>query len=218
VSSKSKLRASICRHFAKPPGVIGNFSKMHIKQKDFEIEIFPDNLFEEDSSDNINCYENIYMNNSEFQPSTKIGIKIFRNHLEIKSVIIISEGGATGISENSFVMNEDKILICCGCTIFCLSIPNLELEWKTKADEITCFGILKHKEDYIIHGELEISKLNSNGKILWSNSGADIFVTLNDENNLILFDKYLTVKDFENRTYKFSYSGENFTDMKQFEK
>ncbi len=189
---------------------------MCIKIEDFELKMSLDNNFEENSSDNINYYDNVYLNKSEYQPSTKIGMKIFENNVPIHSSIIISGGGATPITQNSYVLENDRIFICCGFSIFCLSIPNLKLEWKTKVDDITCFEIFKHNDDYIIHGELEISKINKNGEILWSNSGADIFVTLHGDNNLVLSENYISVKDYENRIYKFDYLGNDLTDMKQF--
>ena len=184
---------------------------MCIKIEDFELKMSLDNNFEVNSSDNINSYEYIYLNKSEYQPSTKIGMKILENNIPIHSSIIISGGGATAINENSYVVEQKRILICCGFSIFCLSIPTLKLEWQTKVDDITCFEIYKHNHDYIIHGELEISKINKDGKILWSNSGADIFVTVHGENKLILSENFISVKDYENRIYKFDYLGNDLS-------
>ena len=57
----------------------------------------------------------------------------------------------------------------------------MNLKWNTQADEVTCFQIYVLQEDYIIHGELEISRIDKNGNIKWQYSGADIFVTSDGE-------------------------------------
>jgi ABC-type ATPase with predicted acetyltransferase domain len=41
------------------------------------------------------------------------------------------------------------------------------LLWWTKADQATFFEINKYQESDIIHGELEISRLDKDGKITW---------------------------------------------------
>ena len=81
---------------------------------------------------------------------------------------------------------------------------------------MTCFEIFKKGDFYIVHGELEITKLNENGKILWQKGGADIFTTISGKNDFKLTEKYIIATDWENRIYKFDYEGNEYTDMKQF--
>ena len=42
---------------------------------------------------------------------------------------------------------------------------------------MTCFGIHFLDEDYVIHGELEITRLDKDGKIVWQYIGRDIWTT-----------------------------------------
>ncbi len=49
----------------------------------------------------------------------------------------------------------------------------------------------------ISHGEVEIAKLDFNGKILWTVGGKDIFT-----GNLRLDEKYIYVTDFNNELYR----------------
>ena len=79
----------------------------------------------------------------------------------------------------------------------------MTLLWRTKADTATCFEIYKYQDRSIIHGELEISRLNIRGKILWQQISADIFTTLDGENNFLLTDNYILATDWENNKYKF---------------
>jgi len=97
-----------------------------------------------------------------------------------------------------------------------LSIPELTLLWRTHADQGTCFEIYKYQGSYIVHGEFEISRLHKNGKIIWQQSGADIFTTIEGRKDFELTDKYIIATDFENRVCKFDYDGNSFTDKAQF--
>ena len=82
-----------------------------------------------------------------------------------------------------------------------------KITWRTKADTATCFEIYKYQESYIIHGELEISRLDNDGKILWQKIGADVFTTLDGEDNFVLTDNNILATDWENNKYKFDYHG-----------
>jgi len=84
----------------------------------------------------------------------------------------------------------------------------LSLLWRTKADRATCFEIYKYQDSYIIHGELEIARLDKNGKILWQQSGSIIFTTLDGKDNFIITDNYILATDWENRKYKIDFNGQ----------
>jgi hypothetical protein len=89
----------------------------------------------------------------------------------------------------------------------------LDLLWQTKGDPATCFQIFKYKDDYIVHGELEITRVGNDGKIVWQRGGADIFVTLNSsEKDFLVTEDYMLATDWENRTYKFDFDGNEIAD------
>ncbi|MCK8143367.1 hypothetical protein MW871_16035 [Flavobacterium sp. I-SCBP12n] len=182
----------------------------------YKVEIFAEETFESGFTDNKNKYDFEYLETENNYISTYFCIKLFENEKLIKSIVIGSEGGKIRISENIKVIEENRIIICCGNKIFCLSLPELKLMWKTKADDICCFEVYKKSDFYIVHGEIEISKLDNNGKILWHKSGADIFTPLKGADIFELNEKYIIATDWENRIYKFDYDGNEFTDMTQF--
>lgn len=152
-------------------------------------------------------YERVYFDESEFVFPTKVGVKVLTNSCLIQSAIIGSIGGGTGIHRSSQVIEDEKIYICCSDTIFCLTIPELDLIWKTKADQASCFGIFKYRDSYIIHGEYNISRLNSAGQLIWQKSGADIFTTPEGTNGFEITEEYIKATDWENRSYKFDFDG-----------
>ncbi|RKS02889.1 hypothetical protein [Flavobacterium sp. 102] len=174
----------------------------------YRIDIYLEEDFDERSKENVSKYDFAYFEESEFRCTSIVGIKVFENNIEIKSAVIGSSGGGTGIYDNSVIIESNRILICCSHSIFCLSIPELNLLWQTKADSTTCFGIYKYKDSYIIHGELQISRLNQNGEIIWQQSGEDIFITLDGKDNFEITDEFILAKDWENRKYKFDYNGQ----------
>jgi hypothetical protein len=176
----------------------------------YTVEAFND-VYSVNSTDNNNKYDSIYLEGTEDCYSTLIGIKIYRNDSHFKSAIIGAQGGGTTIHETSHIIKSDRIVVCCSDTVFCLSIPDLELLWKTKSDAATCFQVFKYKDDYIVHGELEITRLGNDGKILWQQGGGDIFVTLNSsQEEFVIMPDYILATDWENRKYKFDFDGNEF--------
>ena len=171
------------------------------------IELIRVENYSENSTDNLTSYEIIHFMESDYVFPTKIGLKTYENEKVISSAIIGSIGGGTGIHKNSQIIEKDRILVCCSDSVFCLSIPNLDLIWKTQADQASCFEIFKFNESYIIHGEMEISRLDLNGKIMWQKSGADIFTTEKGTDDFEITESFIRATDWENRTYKFNFNG-----------
>ncbi len=182
----------------------------------YKIDIYRDETFTKASVDNVHKYDIEHFDESEYVFPTMFGVKVFQDNTLLTSAIIGSIGGGTGIHKTSIIYEDTRILICCSDNIFCLSIPDLKLLWRTKADQATCFEIYKYQDSYIIHGEFEISRLDKNGKIVWQQSGADIFTTIDGKQDFELTDEFIVAVDFENRVYKFDYDGNNFTDKAQF--
>jgi outer membrane protein assembly factor BamB len=175
----------------------------------YRIEIYDDKTFSEDLADNAIQYDLVYFDKYEYHFPSVFGIKIFQDDILLKSALIGSIGGGTAIHDSSTIIENDRLLVCCSDTIFCLSIPDLTLLWRTQADQAACFEIYKYQDSYIIHGEFEISRLDKNGKILWQQRGADIFTTLNGKDNFLITDNYILATDWENRKYKFDFNGQS---------
>ena len=149
-----------------------------IKVKDCNIEIFTDSTYSIGSVDNKNKYDDVF-SSGEYQPSTLIGLKLYdqqENDL-IKSVLLTSDGGATGLHAGCYCVDEDSIAVCVGDTLCYLTLCDLSLLWQVKADAASCFGVYPFKNDFVVHGELEISRIDTTGKKLWGFSGKDIFTS-----------------------------------------
>ena len=173
----------------------------------YVVKIDLDPTYTNNSTDNVNQYDFVYFKESYYRFNSITGIKVYQDEKLIKSAVIGAEGGATGIHENSLVVEDDRVVVCCSDSIFCLSIPDLSLLWQTKADSITCFEIFSYHDTYIVHGEMGISRIAHDGNLIWQKGGADIFVTLSGTNNFKLTDEYIMATDFNYQKYYIDYDG-----------
>ena len=176
--------------------------------KNLTIEVFDDSTYSYGSTDNkFNYLKHYFGDGGQEYPVSKHGIKIFDNDKEINSCIIIGSAGATGIHKNSVLIDNDKLILCCCDTLFCLTLPELNLLWQTKVDTATCFQVFKLDNDYLVHGELEISRVDNEGKIKWQFGGADIFVTIEGQDEFEFNSDHIMLTDFCKTKYKIDFDG-----------
>ena len=176
--------------------------------KNLTIEVSDDPTYSYGSTDIKFKYLKYYFGEGgQEYPVSKHSIKIFENDKEINSCIIIGSAGATGIHKNSALIDNDKLILCCCDTLFCLKLPELNLLWQTKMDKATCFQVLRLDTDYLVHGELEISRVDNEGKIIWQFGGADIFVTIEGQDEFQLHSDHITLTDFCKTKYKIDFNG-----------
>ena len=75
-------------------------------------------------------------------------------------------------------------------------------------DLATCFSIHQYRDSYIIHGEIEITRLDQWGSIIWQVSARDIFVNIeDDEPTFKMLEEYIKLMDWQGYRYKLSYDG-----------
>lgn len=141
--------------------------------------------------------------------TSKHGIIIKNNNEILSSAVILANGGGTTVHKNSYYIEENSIILCCGDTLFSLELFELKLNWKTKIDDATAFEIYKMYHDFIIHGELSISRINKNGKIIWKKYGSDIFVTIDGKNDFKIINNKIFAESWDGRKYKFDYDGKD---------
>lgn len=176
--------------------------------EDLTIEVHDEPTYNFGSADNNFNYSKHYFSEgaTEFQTS-KYGIRIYREEQIIDDCMIIGSGWATDIHQNSSILDKDQLLICCCRSVFCLTLPILELKWSTQADQATCFQIFKQQDDYIIHGEFQVTKLDNDGNIKWEFSGADIFVSQDNEEAFKIESDGILLTDFAKTKYKINFDG-----------
>lgn len=184
---------------------VGYF-EMTANYKEFIVDIINDSTFSRGSTDNVFTYDNVYFEGSE-QPTSRHGIRVFKDDSLISSAIICGTGGATGVFKDTFIVTNNILLICCGDSVFALKLPELTLDWKKKFDLITCFAIYLYKGDFIVHGELEVNRIDLNGNIKWSFSAYDIFVTQDGNEAIKFMGDNIELRDWENNKYMLNEHG-----------
>lgn len=170
----------------------------------FHICIFNDWDHNPNSADNSRDYKYVYSDNiyEDYPYLTKHGIEVFQNGEVQNSALVMSSGGGTDIHDTAALIDNNILLICCANSVFCLTLPELNLLWQTKADPATCFAIFKYQNDYIVHGELEISRLDKNGRIIWEFTGTDIFTTPTGEDDFRIIDSIIYATNWEYITFQ----------------
>jgi hypothetical protein len=176
--------------------------------KDLTVELHDEPTYRFGSTDNNFNYSKHYFGDGATKyPTSKHGIKIYQNNQIINSCIIIGSGGSTCVHQTSSLIDNDRLVICCCDTVFSLTLPDLELKWKIQADQATCFQIFKHEDDYIIHGELQVTKLDKDGNKKWEFGGADIFVSIDNEDEFKIESDGILLTDFAKTKYKIDFDG-----------
>ncbi len=188
--------------------MIANHNKYHI-------ELIDDSSYTPHSVDNIASYkfeypEDIDIHNRYLQ-SSKHGVRVSAGNDEISSAILFGTGGATGIHDDAYYVSDDYLLLCCSDKVYSLSIPELNLNWSKRFDPATCFAIYPYQEDFIIHGELTISRIDKNGNLKWDFGARDIFVTPSGDPALRLDGNNIELTDWEGYIYLLDETGKELS-------
>jgi len=175
---------------------------------EFTIKISEYTKYSPSSSDNINNYQaEIWLNEHEqnwTNPmyASKYCIEIHNSNGFLMKVIVIGPNGRiTSIGERSTLIDDDNLILIIGDFICSLSIPNLTINWKLGTPCITCFKLFKFDNAYLIHGEIEITKVSRKGLIEWSFSGRDVFVSPEGGNEFEIRDDLIYIHDWEKNLY-----------------
>uniref|UniRef100_UPI0037DC2A4E hypothetical protein n=1 Tax=Zhouia sp. PK063 TaxID=3373602 RepID=UPI0037DC2A4E len=150
----------------------------------------------------------------EYQPSSKHGIRITENGIEKCSALLLESGGATGIFENSFLIKNDRIYICCSDQIYSLNLKDLSANWRNQYDAATCFGIYEFDADFIVHGEIQVSRIKENGETKWNFSARDIFVNPDGKTEFKIVENRIELIDWEGYKYELNGEGKILTKIK----
>lgn len=182
---------------------------MEIHYDGYVIQFTDEPNYSPHSTDNKRHYQDILCaDDSDGYYSSAYGISVWQAGECIAEKLLLGSGGATGIHTYSAIADKNGVHICCGDSVFSLSLPQLDCQWITKADLATCFQIYPYQDDYIVHGELFITRLNPQGKRQWQYGGRDIFVTLDARYPDFSMEKDgILLTDFSLNQYKISYDG-----------
>lgn len=133
-------------------------------------------------------------------PSSRHRISVRHGGTILASCVLLSTGGGSGVHAQSAFVRGDTCFVAVGPFVCALELPTLRLLWQTRTDTATCFGIYDAPgyASIISHGELEIARLDYSGRLLWSESGRDVF-----SEGFELHEHYAEAIDFDGTRYRF---------------
>lgn len=102
---------------------------------------------------------------------------------------------------NSILLKDNELLVLLETTIITLDLTKMEINLIKCFSEqaFGCyFSIQQFDDGYIIHGELEIIKLDKEFNKLWEFSYKDIFVNLSDEETFKIIEDKIYLTDWNN--------------------
>lgn len=116
--------------------------------------------------------------------------------------IVGAAGGATAVHSDSAVVVGERLYLAVGDWVVSFTLEPFALDWSIQADSATCFGIhySSERRALICHGELEVSRLSEDGRILWKSHGRDIFT-----GSFNLRPEWIEAQDFDGDVYRFDY-------------
>ncbi|MCD0490048.1 hypothetical protein LPB86_17540 [Pedobacter sp. MC2016-14] len=176
------------------------------KYKNLDIELSHSPEIYDSSAERVTYLETLYSESDPRYGGSRYEVKVSQNGKELRSCILISSYG-TDLHPFLSLLDDHLLLVCNGGTVFCLNLPDLQLNWQANVDYIYCFKIFKFKDDYLVNGELAISRINKAGEIKWSFSGADIFFVMDGTDAVVVNHDHILLTDFEKNTYKIDFDG-----------
>jgi hypothetical protein len=174
--------------------------------KDIAVKTFIDGTFTPNSTDNIQSYKHRFFEETEYM-SIYCGILLSSPEGVINSCIL-GRSGHGSISEGSCLIKNDHLFFCFTDSLYSLSLPQLQIVWQTKADDVACFTVHDVVNDLITYGELQVCRININGEIIWAFSGADIFI---HPHAFAIRDNRIFLTDFYGDRYILDFDGKLVT-------
>ena len=189
---------------------------MKLTYKKFEIELFDGINHILNTNNTIREYKKIHFKDTQQKDDTyhknTHTIIIKKSGIEISSALVYQISKTTGIYNDSFILEDDKIWIINYNEIYCLHIPSLELAWHKAFDSHVNFAIHKLKDDIIIHGESEIFRITKDGETVWNFGGRDIWFNVEGEPEITIQNNTIRLFDFVSNEYVLDFDGNQIED------
>jgi len=133
-----------------------------------------------------------------YRPSSICGVWIDGR----PAAVVGASGGATTVQSDSALVLGERLFLAVGPQVVCLTLRPCALVWSAEADWATCFGLhwSPAHAALICHGELAISRLSTEGEVLWTQAGADIIT-----GDFTLRPDWIEARDFDDVVYRFRY-------------
>lgn len=118
--------------------------------------------------------------------------------------------------EHPAVLEGNSIVVLQEFTLTRIDLQSLRV---TKHQIIDDYGMLfeihKYQDSYVIYGETDILRVNSDFEVVWSFSGEDIFVTADEKVCFEMTADRIKLRDWNNNYYEIDYEGKEVVFTRQ---
>lgn len=112
-------------------------------------------------------------------------------------------------TENMAIVENNKLWLLLDYVLVCLSLDSFEIIRKAEIEKTigAYFQLHKHKDSFIVYGEMDIVMLDQEMEEKWRFSGRDIFVRHGGGEAFIMKEDRICLYDFEDNYYEIDYNG-----------
>lgn len=150
---------------------------IQIEHQDFEITIVDDNFYVKSTLPDRPQYQFQYTEGAIFTGRSyamnKRGIlvKDAQSKELLASTILCENGGRTTISHDLCSITGEHLVVLIGDKRYSLKLPNLAINWFEQGLLGAYFSIHHFKDDFLLFGEVGLSRMDANGRVIWKFKG-----------------------------------------------
>lgn len=102
---------------------------------------------------------------------------------------------------------DDALILSMGVHLISLDLNNLSLNWHLQPDLAEVFEFYDLESDLLLRGEIDIHRIDLNGKKRWSFSGADIWVNMYGKPEVQIKENHIELLDYNSKKYLINFEG-----------
>jgi hypothetical protein len=187
--------------------IFEKIQNMEFQFQNYKLDIFVDDTYSFDSTDNKNHYDHIYPNENSIYQGASLAFVLKENDRTIKSAVVKANSKIVTISKESLVVKENKLWILVANEIFLFELSTFSFIKNKELDMGANFAIYNLVTDFLVHGEMEIFRITKELDVIWQFSGADMWVNLNGKKEVQIFDNNILLTDFNDANYTLDFDG-----------
>ena len=178
---------------------------MTLQNDKYFVEIGQDSSYAVGSSDNRRCDLVINPDNfcgRDMYKSLRISVEGIRDaELILVTDYQLPQGSFAILEEDTLTVLHHDYITQIDLSCMCASSRQLDIVGTT-------FSLYRIADGYVIHGELEILRLDDALQTVWQFSGKDAFVSISGKESFALTEDSIRLNDFQDNFYELDLDGQ----------
>jgi hypothetical protein len=117
--------------------------------------------------------------------------------------------------DDNFILEDGGLVILLNASVVRVNVFTMQIERHSRLPDFTYFSLHKFEDGYLVHGELDIVRLAKDFAVLWSFSGADIFVAQDGSSSFEIEGANIFLRDWNGKQYKLNKDGTVVSDERK---